>query len=97
MSPAMLLPQTDDGRRDKPSPRHSGARPQAENPQSITIGTTVTDSGLAFASLRRPGMTGVSKLDASTPSGVPKAGLEGRPAKSLLLFGQFFDMAATMR
>jgi 5-aminolevulinate synthase len=39
--------------------RHSGARPtkEAESPESIITGPRVMDSGLASASLRRPGMT----------------------------------------
>src|SRR5215813_12636842 len=42
---------------------HSGARPQAESPESITIKSERMDSGLASASHRRPGLTRLTKVD----------------------------------
>src|SRR5262245_48045965 len=48
--------------RPKPSSRHAGARPQAESLESITLVRSI-DPGLASASLRRPEMTRLTKVD----------------------------------
>src|SRR5258708_29419573 len=53
--------------RPKPLSSHSGARLQAESPESITTGQGVWIPGLASASLRRPGMTCLIKVDTLAP------------------------------